>query len=654
MKRDLASADRFSQRRRRNQNRSTLAAISLIALLLLLFAGTRWYVDQGWTLRATATMTATPRNATLTPTVDFRATQIAEDRALQQEYALIALGLDTPTPTITPTPSVTPTETPTPLVTPTETPVAEMTMVISIPSIAGGGPTAPGGITTPTDVVPTVSPIETPTPINDIGNGGDQPATVEPSPTEAPTATWTPVIAAQEDVLLQAFTLRAAPVREGPSTLYALTTTIPGQQRLVLRGRDSSGEWIYVCCEQNVNGWIRQANLELRDNRLPPSAPSNGTPNDARWLLEKQSTAIPLTPVPAKTPIPANDFPLYRQNSAGHARVTNTFLSALRDAWPQPAQVSRSLSSPVIVVGQSVMVASEDLELYNFDKTTGSQRWRHRFDHVIRHAVAVHQPYIYVVDTDGNLFSFLDQGNAIAVYWWTKLPTQPRSAPNLQGNLLFIAGMNNRIYAINRDNGSIVWSIDTPGGNLQYPIVGNQLLYAGNNSLQAVDIYNNGAVVWERSDIFATVSAPPIYSQPGVLALAELYAASGNGNIYALDANTGKEIWSYSSNERVEMLALDRSNLYASGSTFIKAISRSNGALLWNYPVNGIVGGPIVGEGRLFFATESGTVQILDAFQGALTTGFNFSSVAGQPAASEGMIFVPGRNGILYAQRETN
>ncbi|MBX3001053.1 MAG: PQQ-binding-like beta-propeller repeat protein [Caldilineaceae bacterium] len=652
MKRDLTSADRFSQRRRRNQNRSTLAAISLIALLLLIFAGTRWYVDQGWALRATATMTATPRNATLTPTIDFRATQIAEDRALQQEYALIALGLDTPTPTIT----LTPTETPTPLDTPTETPTVEMTVVISMPSIVGGGPPASGLITTPTDIVPTVSPIETPTPINGDGNGGDQTATDEPSlaETQTPTATWTPVIAAQEDVLLQAFTIRAAPVREGPSTLYTLTTTIPAQQRLVLRGRDTSGEWIYVCCEQNVNGWIRQANLDLRDNQLPPSAPSNGTPNDARWLLEKQSTAIALTPIPAKTPIPAGDFPLYRRSSAGHAQVNNTFLSTLRDAWPQPAQAPLSLSSPVIVAGQSVIVASEDLELNSFDKNSGNQRWRHRFTHVIRHAVAVLQPFVYVVDTDGNLFSFIDQGNAISPYWQVKLPTQPRSAPNLYGNFLFIAGMDNRLYAINKDNGAVVWSIATPGSNLQYPIAGNQLLYAGNNSLQAVDIYNNGAVVWERSDIFSSVSAPPIYSQPGVLALAELYAANGNGNIYALDANTGKEIWTYSSNERVEMMALDRSNLYASGNNFIKAIARSNGALLWNYPVSGIVGGPIVGEGRLFFATESGTVQILDAFQGVLTTGFNVASVAGQPAAGDGMIFVPGRNGILYAQRETN
>jgi outer membrane protein assembly factor BamB len=637
-----------AEQRRRYRNRSTFAAISLIALLLLLFAGTHWYLEQGWVLRATPTATPTPRNLPLTPTVDFRATQIAEDLSLQRSYDFVALGLNTPTPEPTPTPTITPTPTPTVPVPPTETPTTQTTVVISIPSVGGGGavPTQVSIISTPTDGAATISPVETPTP------------TIESSPTatQTPTATWTPIIVEQEDVLLQAFAVRSAPVRTGPSSVYSQTATIPDQQRVVLRGRDVSGEWVYLCCEQNIEGWTLQANLQLRDNQLPPSAPSNGTPNDVRWLLEKQSTAIASTPIPAKTPIPAGDFPLYRRNAAGHAQVNLTLLGALRPAWPQPAQASRALSSPVIVVGANVIVASEDLELYSFDKNTGNQRWRRRFDQVIRHAIAVQHPFIYVVDSGGNLFSLIDQGNAIETLWQIRLPSPPKSAPNLSGNFLFIAGQDNVLYAINRADGSTAWSIPPSGGNLQYPTVGNQLIYVGNNSLQALDIYNKGVVVWDRSDIFASVSAPPIYSQPGVLALAEVYAAASSGNIYALDANTGRNIWEYSSGERADMMALDRSNLYATGSGFIKAIARNNGVVLWRYPVSDrIVGGPIVGEGRLFFVTESGTVQVLDAFQGTLLSGSNIASrVAAQPAASEGQIFVPGSDGVLYALREAN
>jgi outer membrane protein assembly factor BamB len=543
---------------------------------------------------------------------------------------------------------------------PAETPTVEGTSVISIPSIVGGGSTGSGTdlVTTPTDIVPTVSPLETPT-LDAGGVGGDTP-TDEPSPTPTqtpvPTATWTPAVATQPDVLLQAFAIRSASIRVGPSSLYSPTATVPVTQRVVLRGRDISGEWVYLCCEQNIEGWTLQANLELRENVLPPGAPSNGAPNDVRWLLEKQSTAIALTPIPAKTPIPDGDFPLYRRNAAGDAQVNQTFLATLRNAWPQPARASRSLSSPAIVVGSSVMVASEDLHLYNFDKATGNQRWRHNMNNVIRHAIAVQQPFIYAVDSDGNFFSFIDQGNAIATHWQVKLPAPPRSAPNLQGNFLFVAGTDNRLYAINRTDGSTAWFIITPGDNLQYPIVGNQLLYVGNDSLQAVDIYDKGAIVWERSDIFTSVTAPPVYSQPGVLALAEVYAANENGWVYALDANTGRDIWAYGGNERIDILALDRSNLYAAGNGFVKAIARNNGALLWRHSVNEqIVGGPIVGEGRLFFATESGTVRILDAYQGSLMTGASIASrTAAQPAASEDYIFVPGSDGILYALRETN
>src|SRR5690606_26121911 len=114
------------------------------------------------------------------------------------------------------------------------------------------------------------------------------------------------------------------------------------------------GEWIYLCCEQNIEGWTYQANLALRDNPLPTTAPPNSTPDDVRWLPERQVSIESLTPVPVTTPIPAGDFPLFRGNRAAQARIDQTFLASFRLHWSDVAQASSAFSSPVIVSGSSI------------------------------------------------------------------------------------------------------------------------------------------------------------------------------------------------------------------------------------------------------------------------------------------------------------
>src|SRR5690606_10571042 len=158
-------------------------------------------------------------------------------------------------------------------------------------------------------------------------------------------------------------------------------------------------------------------------------------------------------------------------------------------------------------------------------------------------------------------FALRVTGNSASDLWSQQLPTAPSSAPNLWSNILLIPGTNNRLYARNRLNGDPLWEVETPaGGSLQYPVVGGQMVYVGNRTLRALYLDRSGETVWE--DIrFNAVSATPVYGQPGVLALAEVYAADSGGNIYAFDANTGRYLWTHPSGEQTQMMALDESTL---------------------------------------------------------------------------------------------
>jgi outer membrane protein assembly factor BamB len=670
--RHLASHRRAPEPSRTPNPRLLVSMIGLFLTLAFLVGGLRWISQQGISFGVTPTVTPTRKGATPTYTPDFRATQNAVEAATQRARQLAMIGVDTPTPEFTATPS--PTASPTPTL--VGIPPATEIFTIPLPLIGSPGnlvpPSATPVNTEEAEIQQTaVSPLETPTPPSaddsvpdDSGSPVETPTEIPTeiptsTPTETPTdvPTVTPTVTVQP-LVLQAYAKPNTVIRMGPSSLYTQTAILVGQQRLLLRGRDPGGEWIYVCCEYNVEGWTRQAKLDLRDNQLPSGAPSDANANDVRWLTERGSTVLLANPLPIPTQIPLEDYPLFRRDSGAQARLDRPLAVAYENEWLRPAQAAGPLSSPVIVGGASVLVASRDLHLYSFEKENGNQRWRYQFGQFIEQAVAVHDAIIYVVDTGGNVFALRDFGNQAQLLWSSSIQTTPAASPNVVGNILLIPGANNRLHAFNRLDSTRLWEVEVPGSRLQYPVVGGQLVFVGNASLQALDLYGQGSTIWERSDLSAAVSAPPVYSQPGVLALAEVYAATENGNIHSFDAATGRPLWPqpHTSGDRTEFLAVSGGILYASGSDFVKAVDRRNGQQIWRYPFNDrIVGGPIVGGDRLLFVSESGAVQVLNAISGALifNTGIR-ARVAGAPAVSGGRIFIPGVDNALHALREAN
>ncbi len=645
----------------RTNARLALSGIGLLVLILLLVGSTRWFLERGFVIGPTPTLTPTPRTATDMPTVDFRATQNAADLATQQAYELALLGMDTPTPQPTASFTPEPTVTPTLMGIPTATPSGTITITISIPIVEslGQSTNTPSPLPTPTLPDNNAVVIDTPTslgnsPLPTPAQSPDVGALPTATPTEVPptlisTSTTVPV------VTLQAITARNSVLRMGPSSLFTQTVVVGSGRPLFVHGRTVSGEWVYICCApDNVEGWTHQANVRIEGNPTPMGAPPETNGNDPRRLVERQPTVALPNPPPASTPVSAGDFPLYRRDPAGQANLGRIFGAAYRPDWPA-AIAGGAMSSGVVAAGNSVLVGSEDSHLYSFSQDAGSQRWRTQLSQVMRHAPAVVGGDIYVIDNTGTIAAFRDQGNSAQILWTTGLGIVPANPLNAWGDFLLVTGTNNRLYVLNRQTRATVWEAEVPGNAIAYPVVGDQLVYVGNRLLRALDLYDGGKVVWEDTR-FTAVSAPPIYSQPGTLALAEVYAADANGNIYALNANTGALLWTHGSNERSDALALDQSNLYANGNGFIKAIDRRNGTQLWRYAFGDrIMGGILVGEGRLLFVSESGTIQVLNALNGNMifATSIPFR-VAGSPAASGNHIFIPGIDGRLYALIEAN
>ena len=649
----------------RSSNRGILplAFVLLIGVLALALFG-RLFLERRLAIGPTPTITRAAAK-TDTPTVDFRATINSAESKTQIAYRAAVEGINTPTPEMT--------ETPTATGTPSEalaTATPTRNEPLFVPNVVAGAQTA-----TPTNLptdTPTTGPdgidVETPTP-----PAGEATQTAiagitatallfTPTSTDTPVPTATPtqsVVGAPPVATLQASTKNTTKIYAGPSVLYSLIAELPQGLTVRLEGRISSGEWIHVCCVNNVDGWARQAAFTISGNKIPDGAPPDAKGDDVRWLALQQSNAAPLTPQPTATEIPRADYPLFRRDSGATARVDTQFRSPIGYGWP-PNNLSMAaggFTSPPVVIGPLVIAASSDLHLYGFDKTIGNQRFKINLDAYVQHAPAIQDPYIYVVDRTGEIIALRDTGAADAVVWRRRVGNTLPSAPlNIRGDTLFVTGQNHVLYALYRlDNGRERWNFSSDGLGMQYPAIGDQMIYVGDARLSALDIYS-GTKIWEDS-IINGVTGPPVYVRPGVVGLAEVYAADRTGIIHALDANTGGEIWRKGTSDRPTALAVDETTLYAAGPGFVSARDRRTGTELWRVPFvdDGILGGPIVGNGRILVTGISGSVQILSAFNGQTVGGAPVTeSLAGPPAVSDGWIYLAALNGRLYGMKEGN
>lgn len=510
---------------------------------------------------------------------------IATPTAITGMIMLPVVRIDlTPTPTESPTLAPTPTETPTNIATPEFTPTLEPTLTPTLEAI-----------------VPTL--------------------TFTPPP--SPTATPTTFSVGQLTGLISGL---GATMREGPSSVYNTTRTLGGGVEVTLLGRDSTGEWVYVCCSDSQSGWVRQFFAQPTNNTLPDDAPDGADPNSVRWLRIQPPPAGSLLP-PQSPAVPANAYPLMRYDHTNAAFVSTIPQFPLTSVWTLVPRAAQDLISPAVVSDRGVASYSNDGHLYSFTLINGDQRWRtSEFGSRITRAPAVRDAMIYVADEGGEAYAIEDLGNSAAVRWrrgvdYGTTRVVATTGINMLGDILIYGARNGNdfyLVALNRGDGNKRYEpIPVTGNELRYPAIGNQMVFVGNEFVQAIDV-SNGDIIWQNTNV-RNITAAPVYRSPGPIALAELYVVDGGNVLYVLDANTGRVELTLGTGEVVTGIAVNNEMIFLSGSGYVKAISRRDRNQLWRTAVSGEpVGGVIVSENIVLVVTNSGVIQQLRTADGGV------------------------------------
>jgi len=192
------------------------------------------------------------------------------------------------------------------------------------------------------------------------------------------------------------------------------------------------------------------------------------------------------------------------------------------------------------------------------------------------------------------------------------------------------------------------WSFTTGAPVDSSAAVANGVVYVGSEDSKIYALNaSTGAQLWSFTTTGLGVDSSPAVAN-GVV-----YVGSFDAKIHALNASTGAELWSFTTG-----FVSFSSPAVANGVVYvgsldgkIHALNASTGAELWSFTTgNGVDSSPAVANGVVYAGSEDGKIYALNASTGAQLWSFTTGNrVESSPAVANGVVYAGSDDGKIYA-----
>jgi len=181
--------------------------------------------------------------------------------------------------------------------------------------------------------------------------------------------------------------------------------------------------------------------------------------------------------------------------------------------------------------------------------------------------------------------------------------------PLATDQVILAPSADRNLYALDLD-GVQIWKFLTQEAQWGQPATDGETVYLTSldHHLYAIDL-QTGQELW-KADLGGAVAGTPLFVD-GVV-----YVGSFANRLTALVAQTGKVRWTFPTSDWVWTgPAIDGETLYFGdiGGT-LYAVDVQSGEERWKFPAEGgIFSSPLVADGKIYFTTDAGSVYALDA-----------------------------------------
>jgi outer membrane protein assembly factor BamB len=214
----------------------------------------------------------------------------------------------------------------------------------------------------------------------------------------------------------------------------------------------------------------------------------------------------------------------------------------------------------------------------------------------------------------------------------------------LDGDTLFVASSDGKLYALDAAYGEKRWEFNTGGKIWTTPTVEEGVVYVSNYAKQLYAI-KDGKELWHK-DYPAAIASSPAASADSI------FFGTFDHNLYAVSKVNGSEIWKFKGGDWFWAKPMVKDGVVYAGCLDQKvyALDAATGKELWQFTGNGrIVASPIFWGDLLVAISEMGELYVLDSQSGALQRKVSIGYETMAPLyLVDNLVFVHGRDRTVY------
>jgi outer membrane protein assembly factor BamB len=316
------------------------------------------------------------------------------------------------------------------------------------------------------------------------------------------------------------------------------------------------------------------------------------------------------------------------------------------------------LEFPPVIAYDRIYIVNNAGTVFALNQGTGKVLWKYRSRRCSAASPAVDNHLVFVSllnkppcnashGVDGKVIAFDAETGRIR---WQRIIGPSESSPLVADNMVIVGDWSHDVYAFTAASGNLRWHFKA-GGLVKGAISqsGNRVYFGSYDThVYALDL-DTGKQVWRASSQPRIGRTGTFYANPAV-AYGRVYIGATDGKMYSFGATSGKLRWSNGTGDFVySSAAVWKGNILVGSydGTFY-SFDAATGDVRWQFHAGGkISGSSSVIDGVVYFSTLSGRTYGLDARTGKVVWTYPTGQYAAV-VASKSRLYLVGYS-KLYA-----
>jgi eukaryotic-like serine/threonine-protein kinase len=343
---------------------------------------------------------------------------------------------------------------------------------------------------------------------------------------------------------------------------------------------------------------------------------------------------------------PTGNWVVFRGSQSLSGVAAPGLPSPLKLRWS--FQAKDSIESSAAIVDGVVYVGSMDSSLYAIDLATGKQRWRYATAGFVQESSpCVRNGVVYIGDLNG-VFHAVDAVSGKA-RWTFKAEGEIKSSPNWIDDKVYFGSYDQNLYCLSANSGALLWKYTTEGPVHCTPSIEKRIVYISgcDETFRAINATTGKQLFTVKLGAYAGASAAV---RDGCA-----YIGTFGNEVLCINLRGRLIQWIYKHSTRnfpfYSSAALTDSRVILGGrDKMIHCLERTTGKEIWSFSTQARVeSSPLISGNRVFVGSNDGRLYELDLLSGKNTWDFNAGApLSASPAAAQNSLVIGSQDGVLY------